>query len=85
VVLWSDKGSERHEKDVTDIPQAREIAYRCVVGHEIATRDLDRETIVTSLDGGALIRICREHGAPTALRSRPVDNSDGSRADLSRS
>lgn len=68
---------------MVDAAQPRELSYRCVVGHEIVPGELDRLTVVTSLDGGAEVRICREHGAPIALRSRPARTSTGNQADAS--
>ena len=58
-----------------DTSEPRELSYHCVVGHDIVTGELDRLTIVTSLDEGAEVRICREHGAPIAVRSAPLKPS----------
>lgn len=54
-------------------------AYHCVTGHEIPRQDLDSLTEVRSLDEGALVRICREHGSPIAITvSQPaLDMSNG--------
>jgi hypothetical protein len=51
-------------------PEGR-TAYRCVTGHPIAAGELDEDTTVESLDTGAVVRICREHGAPIAIRIAP--------------
>lgn len=58
-----------------DASEARKLSYRCVVGHDISPGKLDRLTVVTNLDEGAEVRICREHGAPIALRSSPLEPS----------
>ncbi|GAC1473237.1 MAG: hypothetical protein PVSMB7_26950 [Chloroflexota bacterium] len=44
-----------------------ELSYTCATGHIIARDDLERRTEVQSLDRGALVRVCREHGAPVAI------------------
>lgn len=53
-----------------------EVTYRCVVGHVIAAGQLDALTETVSLDGGASVRVCRDHGAPIAMT---VSRPDGSR------
>lgn len=45
--------------------------YSCVVGHSVLRDALDQETEVRSLDAGAEVRICREHGAPIAESACP--------------
>jgi hypothetical protein len=42
--------------------------YRCVVGHDIPAVDLESLTAIRSLDEGAEVRVCVEHGAPIAMR-----------------
>jgi hypothetical protein len=49
-----------------------EIIYSCVTGHLIPDAELDRLTEVVSLDAGAQVRICREHGAPISLTKGPA-------------
>jgi hypothetical protein len=44
-----------------------DLTYRCVVGHEIPSDLLEELTEVASLDAGASVRLCREHGAPIAV------------------
>jgi hypothetical protein len=44
-----------------------EPTYACLVGHDIPVDELDQYTEVVILDGGARVRICREHGAPIAV------------------
>jgi hypothetical protein len=54
-------------------PPGRTI-YTCPTGHDIeaeAVRDL---TEVCTLDGGAVVRLCREHGVPVALTIFPLSN-----------
>jgi hypothetical protein len=41
--------------------------YRCVAGHEVSQERLDVETEVRTLDQGAEVRVCVEHGAPIAV------------------
>lgn len=43
--------------------------YRCLTGHEIDAVALEEETEVVTLDDGAKLRLCREHGAPIAITS----------------
>jgi hypothetical protein len=49
--------------------------YWCVVGHEIAQEQLDVETEVRTLDQGAEVRICVEHGAPIAVTKEGMNRS----------
>jgi hypothetical protein len=46
----------------------REVSYWCTTGHPIPSEALGSDTEIVSLDRGAEVRICREHGAPIALR-----------------
>jgi hypothetical protein len=62
---------------MTEISNPREVTYRCVVGHAVPASELDRLTAVTRLDGGAEVRLCREHGTPIAMTSRPGRTSHG--------
>ncbi len=55
--------TERIERDTT---------YHCVVGHEIPSSELDAASEVWTLDEGARVRICIEHGAPIAMTQAPV-------------
>ena len=55
----------------------RDITYRCVVGHAVPATALDERTEVVRLDDGAEVRICREHGAPIAMTSRPMHHGKG--------
>jgi hypothetical protein len=50
----------------------RRTTYQCVVGHEIAAEDLDARTEILTLDHGARVRVCLEHGAPIAITERPA-------------
>jgi hypothetical protein len=45
--------------------------YFCLAGHDIPTQSLDLETQIETLDQGARVRICREHGCPIGIR-RPA-------------
>lgn len=51
-----------------------ETTYWCVVGHRVLPQELERVTEEVVLDGAARVRICREHGAPIALRRGPERN-----------
>jgi len=44
-----------------------DVTYRCVVGHEIPFERIEELTQIASLDEGASVRLCREHGAPIAV------------------
>jgi hypothetical protein len=59
-----------NEDDVTVGPAGR-TDYRCVTGHPIPAGALDSLTEVVSLDGGAVVRQCCEHGAPIAILISP--------------
>jgi hypothetical protein len=50
-------------------------AYRCVTGHPIPAAELSALTEVWTLDEGAEVRVCREHGAPIAV-FRPGRRAD---------
>lgn len=54
------------------------VSYRCLTGHDIA--DFLRETEEVRLDGGARMRVCREHQAPLMMTKRPADRSEGPRS-----
>lgn len=49
----------------------RDKRFRCVTGHEIDESDLEACTELEVLDGGAEVRLCREHGAPIAVQIAP--------------
>ena len=51
--------------------RGRRTTYECVVGHEIPQQDLETRTAVRSLDEGAKVQVCLEHGAPIAIRVAP--------------
>jgi hypothetical protein len=51
--------------------EERETTYHCVVGHEIPAAELEARTHLWSLDGGAEVRVCAEHGTPIAITQRP--------------
>jgi hypothetical protein len=59
-----------------------DLTYRCAVGHEIPSERIEELTELASLDAGASVRLCREHGAPivvTVLRAALLpDKQDGS-------
>jgi len=52
-------------------PDAETTRYACVVGHEIAARDLEQQTEMHLLDQRLEIRLCRRHGAPIAVTRLP--------------
>lgn len=58
------------ETDLSEHPAER-TTYQCVVGHEIPDAELDSLTEVRSLDQRAVVRLCREHGAPVAVTVAP--------------
>ena len=60
---------------VTHSGVSRQTRYACVVGHEIPTDELQSLTEVWSLDTGAEVRVCREHGAPVAISVRSPMNT----------
>jgi hypothetical protein len=62
-----------NEEHVSIGPKGR-TSYRCVTGHEIPVDDVVETTEVVTLDGGAVVRQCREHGAPIAIRVAPPDH-----------
>jgi hypothetical protein len=45
--------------------------YRCLAGHDISEEQLDQSTELRTLDDGAVVRLCKEHGAPLSV-SVPV-------------
>jgi hypothetical protein len=51
------------------------ITYRCLAGHDIPVVQLDESTELVTLDGGAVVRICREHGAPVSVTTVPVSGA----------
>lgn len=52
-----------------------ETTYTCVAGHEIPGADLQALTQIETLDAGAEVRLCREHGAPIAETIVPEANT----------
>jgi hypothetical protein len=54
------------ETKLTEVNKRAE-RYWCVVGHEISRERLDVETEIRTLDQGAEVRVCVEHGAPIAV------------------
>jgi hypothetical protein len=54
---------------VTEKEAAR--MYRCASGHAISEEELDSQTEIRSLDQGAVVRICRAHGAPISVQLEP--------------
>lgn len=56
-----------NDEQVSIGPKGR-TSYRCVTGHEIPPETLLVSTEVVSLDKGAVVRLCREHGTPIAIR-----------------
>lgn len=38
--------------------------YHCSTGHSIPAADFERLSEIVTLDGGARVRVCIEHGAP---------------------
>ena len=60
---------------VVELAMDRPHIFLCTAdGEEIAPESLDEKTEIVSLDAGAIVRICREHGAPIAA----VERSSGS-------
>jgi hypothetical protein len=57
-----------------------EPSYFCLAGHPVPADALDTVTEVQTLDDGAQVRVCREHGAPIGTSIR--DTRDGSRSNL---
>lgn len=62
-----------NDEQVSIGPKGR-TAYRCVTGHEIPPEAVAECTEVVSLDEGAVVRLCREHGAPIAIHVSPPDH-----------
>lgn len=52
------------------------IRYTCTTGHAIPAVDLEGLSEVVSLDAGAQVRICREHGAPVRVSLPPGANAE---------
>ena len=46
-------------------------SYTCTTGHAIPAADLGRLTELQSLDKGAEVRVCSEHGAPIVVSIMP--------------
>jgi len=62
---------------VVELAMDRPHLFICTAdGEKIAPDALDERTEIVSLDAGAVVRICREHGAPIAA----VVQSSGSEA-----
>ena len=55
--------------------EPRDITYHCVVGHRIEGERLEVETAIWTLDRGAEVRVCREHGAPVAITVEPAEGA----------
>lgn len=53
------------------------VTYRCTTGHDIPAAALEVDTVVVDMDGGALVRICGEHGSPIAQTCIPPDYPPG--------
>jgi hypothetical protein len=51
------------------------VSYYCVAGHVIGPKDLSAATEICLMDGGARVRICREHGTAIAGRIDPRADS----------
>ncbi|MBV9279158.1 MAG: hypothetical protein JOZ41_03670 [Chloroflexi bacterium] len=51
--------------------EERRISYACLAGHPIPDGELERLTEIAILDGGAQVRLCREHAAPIASSISP--------------
>ena len=51
------------------------VTYRCLAGHEIPVAQLDEVTVLVTLDGGAVVRICRQHGAPVSVTTAPASGT----------
>lgn len=58
------------EEDVSLGPPGRTI-YTCPTGHDIEADAVTGLTEVCTLDAGAVVRLCREHGVPVALTIFP--------------
>jgi hypothetical protein len=43
------------------------VRFRCLTGHEIHPDTLGELTERWTLDGGAVVQVCREHGTPIAV------------------
>ena len=57
---------------IQEIAEDRPRQYWCVTGHELPAAELEHLTEEVSLDRGALVRICREHGAPIGTSVAPA-------------
>lgn len=53
----------------------RTVRYRCVTGHDVPAASLDDLAEVQSLDEGARVLLCREHGAPITFTIEPEARS----------
>jgi hypothetical protein len=42
-------------------------SYRCLAGHDIEEEQLEQSTELRTLDGGAVVRLCKEHGTPLSV------------------
>jgi hypothetical protein len=54
----------------------KETKYWCLTGHVITERQLDQSTELLTLDDGAVVRVCTEHGAPLSVSVRESDNPE---------
>jgi len=56
---------------VVELAMDRPFIFRCTaLGEEFSPEELDEKTEVVSMDAGAVVRICRLHGAPIVARER---------------
>lgn len=56
-----------------------EPTYFCLAGHPVSADALDTLTEVQSLDDGAQVRVCREHGAPIGTSIDDTRDGPGSK------
>jgi hypothetical protein len=52
-----------------------DIRYACTTGHAIPAAALNELSEIVSLDAGAQVRVCREHGAPVRTSLPPGANA----------
>jgi hypothetical protein len=48
--------------------QNRPRSFHCLAGHDIPEHSLQTLTVTETLDRGATVQLCREHGTPIAVR-----------------
>lgn len=56
------------------------LSFACTVGHAVDGDKLDELTVVQTLDTGAEVRLCREHGAPIAMTAHDTAHAEPSRS-----